>query len=101
MKYDPNVKAALNLHYSPKLVEAFQKIGFTVSNFDRSQEPPEIKAIEGKTLSWGTEQAIKKIGKVPDIIYDLGEVGKEPMIRVLGASATKTAEKALAALKRL
>ena len=101
MKYDPNVKAALNLHYSPELVETFQKIGFTVSNFNRSQEPPEIKAIEGKTLSWGTEQAIKKIGKVPDIIYDLGEVGKEPMIRVLATSATKATEKALTALKRL
>jgi len=99
LKYDSNVKAALNLHYSPELIEAFQKIGFSVSSFDRSQEPVEVKAVEGKTLSWGTEQAIKKLGKVPDVIYDLGETGKEPMIRVLGSSATKVVEKTLSAIK--
>ena len=101
LKYDSNAKAAFNLHYSPELVEAFQKIGCSISSFDRSQEPVEIKAVEGKTLGWGTEQAIKKIGKVPDIIYDLGEVGKEPMIRVLGTSATKVVEKAISAIKEL
>jgi predicted fused transcriptional regulator/phosphomethylpyrimidine kinase len=43
-----------------------------------------MKIKEGKTLDWGTEVAIKKAGgKVPDIIYDEGDVGKEPMIRVL------------------
>lgn len=101
LKFDSNVRAALNLHYSPKLVEAFQKIGFSVSSFDRSKEPAEVKAVEGKTLSWGTEQAIRKIGKVPDVIYDLGEVGKEPMIRILGPSATKVVEKAISAIREL
>ena len=28
------------------------------------------------------EEAIKAVGRVPDVVYDLGEVGKEPMIRV-------------------
>ena len=101
MKYDSSMRAALNLHYSPELVEAFRKAEFTVSSFDRKQEPIEQKIIEGKTLSWGTEQAIKKLGKVPDIIYDLGEPGKEAMIRVLDKSATKTVEKTLAAIKSL
>ena len=99
LKYNSNIRAALNLHYSPELIKAFRKIGFSVSSFDRSQEPAEIKAVEGKTLSWGTEQAIKKLGKVPDVIYDLGETGKEPMIRVLGSSATKVVEKTLSAIK--
>jgi len=36
---------------------------------------------------------------VPDVIYDLGEVGKEPMIRVLGTSATNAVEKALTAIR--
>ena len=101
MKHDPNIRAALNLRYSQELIEAFQKTGFSVSSFDRSQEPAELKAIEGKTLSWGVEQAIKKIEKVPDIIYDLGEIGKEPMIRVLGTSATNVVDKALTAIKSI
>jgi len=101
MKYDPNIRAALNLHFNRELVEAFQKVGFKISSFDRSQEPAELKAVEGKTLGWGIEQAIKKIGKVPDLIYDLGEVGKEPMIRVLGTSATNVVEKTLTAIKSI
>jgi len=42
---------------------------------------------------------VKAAGRVPDAIYDLGEVGKEPMIRVLGTSATSLVEKVLAAIK--
>ena len=34
-------------------------------------------------MSWGTRKAIESFGGVPDIIYDRGGHGKEPMIRVL------------------
>jgi len=98
MKHDPRLRAAFNLHYDPRLVEAFQKVGFTVSSFERPLEPADIKSLEGETLIWGTENAIKRFGGVPDIIYDLGEVGKEPMIRVLGTSAAVTVKKALKAI---
>ena len=101
MKFDSKMKAALNLHHHKKLVEAFKNAGFTVSSFDRAKEPEDLKKVEGKTLSWGVEQAIKAIGRVPDVIYDFGEVGKEPMIRVLGVSATNVVEKALAAIRKI
>mgnify|MGYP002395890520 CR=1 FL=1 len=99
MKYNPTSRAALNLRHDPRLVEAFKRSGFTVSSFDRKLEPPHIKEVEGGTLVWGTEEAIRAVGKVPDVIYDLGEVGKEPMIRVLGTSATNAVEKALTAIR--
>jgi hydroxymethylpyrimidine/phosphomethylpyrimidine kinase len=99
MKYDPSKRAALNLRYDQGLVEAFEKLRLTVSSFDRRLEPPKVKAMEGGTLVWGVDEAIKAVGKVPDVIYDLGEVGKEPMIRVLGNSAIDVVEKALAAIK--
>jgi len=101
MKYDPKVRAAINLHYDHHLVEAFQKVGFKVSSFERSHEPASIKSLEGGTLVWGTEETIKQFGRVPDVIYDLGEAGKEPMIRVLGPSATLTVRKALEALSHV
>lgn len=99
MRYDPNIRAALNLHYTPKLVETFKNVGFTVTSFDRKKEPMRVKTIEGGTLAWGTNQAIRKLGKVPDIIFDVGEPRKEPMIRVLGASATDVVTKVLRALR--
>jgi len=101
MKHDPSKRAALNLRYHQGLVEAFKKLGRVVSTFDRRLEPPEVKAVEGGTLVWGVEEAIKAVGRVPDIVYDLGEVGKEPMIRVLGNSAMDVVEKALVSIKPL
>jgi len=95
MKHDPSSRAALNLRYDPELVRAFEKTGCVVSSFDRKLEPSSVKVVEGGTLAWGVEKAIRAAGKVPDVIYDLGEVGKEPMIRMLGSSATSVVEKAL------
>ncbi|MBE0511726.1 bifunctional hydroxymethylpyrimidine kinase/phosphomethylpyrimidine kinase [Candidatus Bathyarchaeota archaeon] len=99
MKHDPSKRAALNLRYDQDLVETFKNLGREVSSFDRRLESPEVKAMEGGTLVWGVEEAIKAAGKVPDVVYDFGEVGKEPMIRVLGNSAVDVVEKALASIK--
>lgn len=98
MEHDPSCRAALNLCYDAELVKAFERTGCMVSSFDRKLEPASIKTVEGGTLVWGVEKAIRTIGKVPDVIYDLGEVGKEPMIRVLGSSATSVVEKALSSV---
>ena len=94
-KHCSDMRAAMNLHYDPKLADAFKKVGFRVSSFDRASEPSETKSVEGRSLSWGTEQAIRSLGDVPDTILDKGEVGKEPMIRVLGRTATEVVGKAL------
>ena len=48
--------------------------------FDRRKEPENISS----TMEWGTKQVISELGSVPDVIYDLGGIGKEPMIRILG-----------------
>jgi hydroxymethylpyrimidine/phosphomethylpyrimidine kinase len=58
--------------------------------FDRSREPRGVK-----TMVWGTEQAIKKVGKVPDVIFDRGASGKEAMVRLLGRSPMEVAGIAL------
>jgi hydroxymethylpyrimidine/phosphomethylpyrimidine kinase len=64
-------------------------------------EKPEVKVVEGGTLAWGVEQAIKKAKEMPNVIFDLGEVGKEPMIRVLGRTATEVVLKTLSAINTL
>jgi hydroxymethylpyrimidine/phosphomethylpyrimidine kinase len=52
-------------------------------------------------MVWGTEHAIKKVGMVPDVIFDRGAVGKEAMVRLLGTSATEVAELALSITRRI
>ena len=95
MKYDPDIRSAMDIRYSEELVEVCRSLGFQISSFDRSDEPSEVKEREGSTLEWGTQRAIRDFGRVPDVIYDLGEVGKEPVIRVLGKTPGEVVEKVL------
>lgn len=93
MKHDPTVRSAMNVRYSKELVDLCKSLGMLVSFYDRKLEPPEIKGKEGMTTVWGTEEAIKKVGRVPDVIYHEGDYGKEPMIIILGRDALEVARK--------
>lgn len=81
MSYDPRIRAGLNIKFSPEILRACRKLGLTISTFERRKEPRGTK-----TMRWGTEQAIKKIGKVPQVIFDRGVPGKEAMVRILETS---------------
>ncbi|MEK6810847.1 MAG: thiamine-phosphate synthase family protein, partial [Candidatus Thermoplasmatota archaeon] len=79
MRYDPRFRSAINLKYREKNRTRLKKMGFVVGTFAREREPR-----GASTMEWGTEQAIRRLGRVPDVIADRGSVGKEAMIRILG-----------------
>lgn len=79
MNFSPDVRSAMNIKYNENVIDACSSLGFSIGTFDRNEEPQSTS-----TMEWGTEQAIKQLGKIPDIIHDKGAVGKEPMIRILG-----------------
>ncbi len=79
MHFDPGTRSALNLRYSEENLSKLRASGLMIASFERRKEPEGVK-----TMEWGTAQAIRKAGKVPDAIFDRGDVGKEPMIRILG-----------------
>ncbi len=101
MKYDPEIRSAINLRYSEDIMRAVEEANLEVSYFDRREEPEEVKAKEGMTMKWGVKVAIERIGKVPDVIYDTGGWGKEPMIVILGESPFKVIEKLDKIMRRL
>lgn len=84
MEYDTTIRSAMNIRYSPAILDRCRALGWSISNYDRREEPPEIKAIDGQTTSWGAHQAIKAAGHVPHLIYHEGDWGKEPMIILFG-----------------
>ncbi len=95
----PQLRAALNLKLLPRIAELAPLLHLKTAFFDRALEPPEVKAREGGTLAWGVASvldALEPWEPPPDIIYDHGEVGKEPMMRILGETPLQVAEKALA-----
>ena len=91
--YDNNIRSAINLKFSNDLIEKAKKAGLIVAEFSRKDEPMEVKMKEGASLPWGVKKAIEDIGKVPDLIYDRGDIGKEPMVRILGKNPRDIVEK--------
>jgi thiamine-phosphate diphosphorylase len=95
MKHDPERRSALNLRYYPKIIEICGKLGLKVSSYNREEEPEDSREIEGKTIAWGVEQAIKSLGEVPDVIYHKGDWGKEPIVALIGTDPVDIAEMAV------
>ncbi|MEM4903586.1 MAG: bifunctional hydroxymethylpyrimidine kinase/phosphomethylpyrimidine kinase [Desulfurococcaceae archaeon] len=95
MKYDPEIRAAVNVKYSKELVEKAIAKGYVVVFVDRRLEPEEIRRVEGASIPWIVREAFSKATKTPDAIYDVGDVGKEAMIRLLGKTAPDAVKKLL------
>ncbi|MEM3640744.1 MAG: bifunctional hydroxymethylpyrimidine kinase/phosphomethylpyrimidine kinase [Candidatus Bathyarchaeia archaeon] len=95
VKHDPEKRAAINLKFLEQILRILERRGLLISSYDRSMEPKEIKEVEGMTIPWGVKEAIKKVGKAPDVIYHKGDVGKEPMIVIFGREARELAELAI------
>lgn len=95
MQFDGEFRGGMNIKHGPDILSRCKKLGLSIASFDRGVEPKGMK-----TMEWGIHTAIKEFGSVPDIVYDLGSVGKEAMIRVLGFSATDVAQKVIKIVKR-
>ncbi|MFH1060880.1 MAG: bifunctional hydroxymethylpyrimidine kinase/phosphomethylpyrimidine kinase [Pseudomonadota bacterium] len=83
MAHDPEKRAAMALRFSEDLLARARTLGWLVGEFDRADEPPAVKEMEGSTLEWGTAWVIGRLGRVPEAIFDRGETGKEPILRIL------------------
>ena len=84
------------LRFSVQLTARARSLGWTVGEFSRADEPPEVKAREGSTLEWGTARVIADLGRVPEAIFDRGETGKEPIFRIIAENPAQLADMALA-----
>lgn len=93
MQSAPDYRSAMNIRFSKENLTLLKKHGYRVASFDRRLEPKAVKEREGFSLEWGVGAVVKRERKIPDFIYDLGDVGKEPMIRVLGRTPLEVATK--------
>jgi len=98
MKFDPEYCSAMNIRYSRETLAQLGRKGFLAGHFDRRLEPKKLKKQEGSSLEWGVGEVLRKMKRVPDFIYDEGDVGKEPMIRVLGRTPMEVIQKILKAV---
>ncbi len=90
MQADGTKRAAMNIRYSEEALSACEKLGLSLETFSREDEPEGVS-----TMEWGVGEAIKSAGRVPEVIYDPGAVGKEAMIRLMGRDAGEVAGRAV------
>jgi thiamine-phosphate diphosphorylase len=77
MKFDPVVRAVAVLRYSPEVLTVLGQMFLECCSFDRVREPPGIS-----TMDFGVASCCRD--GVPDVIFDRGAPGKEPLVRLFG-----------------
>ncbi len=93
MEFYPELRSGLNLRYDEELIERAKRLGLKVSFYDRREEPEEVKLREGATIPWGVKTAVRRLGERPDVVYHLGDWGKEPMILLFGNTPGEVVER--------
>jgi hydroxymethylpyrimidine/phosphomethylpyrimidine kinase len=92
MQYFPQVRSCANVRYDKATVEKARKKDLVVVFLDRQQGARKIKEREG-SLDLLIGKALKDMENPPDIIYDEGDIGKEPMIRIFARSPLELLKK--------
>jgi len=91
-KKHPRIRSAINLRYQKETLSQFKKAGFNVLEYDRTKEPNKVKK-SGSSVKWGISKALEKSHSIPDVIYHIGDFGKEPMILVFAESPKQVIKK--------
>jgi len=92
--FDNSVNFVMNLRYSPELIGDIQKnTNLDLKEIQREKEPKKTRIKEFSTMQWLIKESINKEGRIPDIIWDKGSIGKEPMIRLFGKDSVDMIEK--------
>ncbi|MFX0187151.1 MAG: thiamine-phosphate synthase family protein [Candidatus Hodarchaeota archaeon] len=93
-KFDSSINFVINLRYSPELIEAIQKkTNLEMFEIIRENEREENQKKELTTMQWLIKESFIEKGKIPDIIWDKGAIGKEPMIRLFARNSNDMIKK--------
>ncbi|MCX7965887.1 MAG: bifunctional hydroxymethylpyrimidine kinase/phosphomethylpyrimidine kinase [Syntrophorhabdaceae bacterium] len=93
MKKYPFIRSCANIKYSKLAIDKAKKSKFNIVFLDRRKEPEDVRQTEGKSLDFLLNQILPEIDSPPDIIYDMGDMGKEPMIRLFGRNPFEVIKK--------
>ena len=99
-KFDKSINYVINLKYTPELIKTLQKeTDLILKEIQREKQPENIKQKDISTMQWLIKGCINKNVEIPDIIWDKGSMGKEPMIRLFAKSSSDMIRKLKAIIK--
>ena len=88
-EHDESINFAMNLKYEEKIIKLVQeKSNLFTYEFTRESQPEQVKVREKSTMQWLIKESIETTGKIPDIIWDKGAIGKEPIMRIFAKNAS-------------
>lgn len=94
--FDPSVRSGINFRYDPRLkkwLEDYCKSkAWLFREVDRSREPEGIKKEEGASMRWKASEIMSAgAARVPKMLCDRGDMGKEPMSVLVGGDPVEVA----------
>jgi hydroxymethylpyrimidine/phosphomethylpyrimidine kinase len=92
-QFDPDLRFACNVAGDERVRRALSDLDWTVAEFDREEQPDDVRMADGSTMAWGARRAVERLETTPDAVLDAGAVGKEPMTRLLARDGDELAEK--------
>jgi len=101
MSLQPALRSSLSLKYDAEVIRVCEELGLVISHFDRRDEPQEVRVMEGKTIPWGIRRAYSDVKEPLNVIYDLGGIGKEPMVFLFGINPIEVAQEAVKIARNL
>ncbi|NVM37368.1 MAG: bifunctional hydroxymethylpyrimidine kinase/phosphomethylpyrimidine kinase [Candidatus Lokiarchaeota archaeon] len=85
-----SINFVINLKYNPHWISVIREnTDLELKEIIRKDQPEKIKKKEFSTMQWLIKESFDKLGKIPDIIWDKGSLGKEPMMRLFGNNSSE------------
>ncbi|KYH27759.1 bifunctional thiamine biosynthesis protein ThiDN [Halalkalicoccus paucihalophilus] len=94
-EFAPDLRYAVNCRFDDDVEAALDALEAPITEFDRSEEPEELKEEEGSTMGWGARQAFD-VEETPAAVIDRGEVGKEAIVKIVALDPETLIERTLA-----
>ena len=93
-KFDNSINYVINLKYNPNWIDLIrQNTDLELQEIIREDQPEKIKKQEFSTMQWLIKESVASKCKIPDIIWDKGAMGKEPIIRLFSKNSKDMIEK--------
>jgi hydroxymethylpyrimidine kinase / phosphomethylpyrimidine kinase / thiamine-phosphate diphosphorylase len=101
MRVDPDCRSAMNIRYGEDVLQACQAATLRLAPMVPLNERDQEQRRAGVSCVPGRGHIPLGLETVPDILYDLGAMGKEALVWVLGHDAVEVARKVLLIRHRL
>ena len=92
-EFEPDYRFAVNCKFDDRVAASLNDLDWPIVEYNRDEEPENVKAHEENTMSWGTRRAFERNGIIPVAVIDRGEVGKEAMTKLLAEDGETLVER--------